>query len=93
MISLEKTKRLLGLDLEKSLIEFQSQQAIYTQNLHSIELAKKTFDISKKRFGSGQTSITELNDAELLLTQAKLSKEMTLFKINQLNAKINRLTR
>lgn len=93
MISLERAKRLLELDLEKSLIEFQSQKAIYQQNLESIELAKKTFEISKKRFGSGQTSITELNDAELLLTQAKISKEMTLFKINQLNAKINRLTK
>ena len=93
MISLEKAKRLLVLDLEKSLIEFQSHRAIYKQNLQSIELAKKTFEISKKRFASGQSSITELNDAELLLTQAKINKEMTLFKINQLNAKINRLTR
>jgi hypothetical protein len=42
-------------------------------------------------FASGQVTLTDLNDAELLLTNQRLNKEMTLFNINVTLARIEKL--
>jgi len=61
-------------------------------NMDAVRLAQEAFKMSQDLFRSGQISVTDLNDSELLLTQGKLNKERTLFNINATLAKIEKLT-
>ena len=47
--------------------------------------------MSQRRFKTGQASIIELNDAELLLTQAKLQIEQSLYNQNLIHGEILKL--
>ncbi len=78
--------------LDQSLGEYNEYKKTLEANNKSISLAKEAFDYSQKLFGSGQISVSDLNDAELQLTSAKLNKELTLFNLNRILAIIERLT-
>ena len=54
-------------------------------------MAEEAFKQSQEMFASGQLSVTDLNDAELLWTNQKLNKEITLYNINITLAKIEKL--
>jgi outer membrane protein TolC len=78
--------------LDKVLAEYQEYQKMLDANEEALRLAKESFQYSQELLGSGQVSVTDLNDAELQLTNAKLSREMTVFHLNATLAEIERLT-
>ena len=81
----------LLLELKKAYLEYQQYKANLAANIEAVNLAQESFQQSQEMFASGQISLTDLNDAELLLTNQRLNKEMTLFSINITLARIEKL--
>lgn len=77
--------------LDKSLAEYREYLKTLEANNEAVRLAEESFKYSQDLFGSGQVSVTDLNDAELQLTHARISKETTLFNLNVVLAQIHRL--
>ena len=78
---LQDTGDKIRLQLEHKYAEYYSLKQQYESNLKFLKLAESTFNMTRKRFKVGQTSIAELNDSESLLTQAKLQIQDTMYKI------------
>ncbi|MFA4988345.1 MAG: TolC family protein [Candidatus Omnitrophota bacterium] len=81
----------LLLALKKAVLEYRQYRANLTANIEAVRLAGESFKQTQEMFASGQVDLTDLNDAELLLTNQRLNKEMTLFNINVTIAKIEKL--
>ncbi|MFZ2385759.1 MAG: TolC family protein [Candidatus Omnitrophota bacterium] len=81
----------LLLELKKAYLEYRQYKGNLAANIEAVNLAEESFKQSQEMFASGQISLADLNDAELLLTNQRLNKEMTLFNINITLAKIERL--
>jgi len=81
----------LLLELKRSCLEYRQYKSNLAANIEAVNLAAESFKQSQEMFASGQISLADLNDAELLLTNQRLNKEMTLFNINITLAKIERL--
>ncbi|HBG61556.1 MAG: hypothetical protein A2Y03_10350 [Omnitrophica WOR_2 bacterium GWF2_38_59] len=78
--------------LDKAINEYREYKKTLEVNKEAIRLAEESFKYSQELLGSGQLSVTDLNDAELQLTNSKINKELTLFKLNSTLAVIERLT-
>ncbi|HPB68588.1 MAG TPA: TolC family protein [Candidatus Omnitrophota bacterium] len=79
------------LDLRKACLEYEQYKNNLAANTEAVELAQELFKQAQEMFSSGQVALTDLNDAELLLTNQRLNKEMTLYNINVTLAKIEKL--
>ena len=90
-LSLEKTIKDLSLELDTAVGEYNEFIKTLVANKEAVSLAEESFKLSQEFFHSGQISVTDLNDAELLLTWEKLNQEKTLFNINVTLAKIEKL--
>jgi outer membrane protein TolC len=79
------------LELKKAHLEYEQYKNNFKANIDAVNLAEESFKQTQAMFASGQLSLTDLNDAELLLTNQRLNKETTLFNINITLAKIEKL--
>jgi outer membrane protein TolC len=91
-LALQKIHKYLTRDLKNSISEYESLLDVYAANVEAVSLSNKSFEVMQDRFASGGMTITELNDQEIQLTNAKLSKALTLFRINRSIITIERLT-
>lgn len=91
-LKLQQLKEGLELDLQKTFTEYVYLKEVYQANINSLKLAEQSFKITQDRFKYGRASTMELNDAELMLTRSKLQVIMSLYKINTLIAKIEKLS-
>ncbi len=82
----------LRLQLRNAYSQYKMYLATYQANIEAERLARKSFSMSKNRFRTGHTSVSELNDGEKMLTGAKMQKIMTLFNIHNVWALITKLT-
>ena len=87
---LEHNQKQLELQLESLYIQKKSFEKQKKSNQKFLDLAKRTFKMSQNRIDSGQASIIELNDAEQLLTQAKLQLEMSIYNEHLTVAEIHK---
>jgi len=78
--------------LDKATNAYREYKKTLAANNEAIRWAEESFKYCQELFGSGQVSVTDLNDAELQLTNAKISKEKTLFNLNIILAQVERLT-
>ena len=81
----------LLLELKKAHLEYQQYKENLKANIEAVDLAEESFKQTQEMFASSQVTLTDLNDVELLLTNQRLNKEMTLFSINITLAKIEKL--
>lgn len=91
ILTYQKTKKNLDLELDKALTEYNELIKTLPANQEALDLSGESFKLSQNLFKSGQLSSTDLNDAELMLTNQKLKKEASLFKLQVALAKIERL--
>jgi outer membrane protein TolC len=84
------SKNLL-LELKKAHLEYQQYKENLKANIEAVDLAEESFKQTQEMFASSLVTLTDLNDAELLLTNQRLNKESTLFYINITLAKIEKL--
>ncbi len=80
------------LELDKAINEYKEHINTLAANNEAVGWAGESLKLSGELFQSGQISVTDLNDASLMLTNEKINKEMTLFKLNASKAKIDSLT-
>lgn len=92
ILSYEKTKRSFDLGLKNAIAEHDALLETYKANKQAYEMAKKLFNMSQNLFRAGKTTISSLNDAELMLTGQRLQKDLTQYKINSSIALIEKLT-
>ena len=78
--------------LDKAINEYQEYRKTLEANKEAIRLVEEAFKYSQELFSSGQVSVTDLNDAELQLTNVKINKEITVFILNSRLAIIEKLT-
>jgi outer membrane protein len=91
-LNFQKATKNFLLDLENAIAEYHEFIKTLDANEDAVRLAQEAFKMSQDLFRSGQISVTDLNDSELLLTREKLNKETTLFNINRTLAGIEKLT-
>lgn len=78
--------------LDKTLNEYNEYKKTLVANNEAVRLAEESFSYSQEVFTSGQISITDLNDAELQLTNSKINREVTYFNLNKTLAILERIT-
>lgn len=91
-LELVKLEENLMLELNNAMSDYRELIKTLEANDNAVYLAEESFTLSQDMFRSGQISLTDLNDAELQLTNQKLAKEQTLFDLNLTKAKIDKLT-
>ncbi|MBN1914685.1 MAG: TolC family protein [Parachlamydiales bacterium] len=91
-LSYKKIHKQLTLELEKSLLEYNELIKVLPAQKEALSLAQQSFIMSQELLKSGQISLTDLNDAEMMLTSQKMKTATTLFKLNVALAKIEMLT-
>ncbi|MFH1878623.1 MAG: TolC family protein, partial [Candidatus Omnitrophota bacterium] len=92
VLELEKTYRDLSLELNNAISEYNEYIETLSANIQAVDLSEKSFRLYQDLFETGQVTLLELNDAELMLTNGKLQRETTLYNLNITLAKIERLT-
>jgi outer membrane protein TolC len=91
ILQLQKTTKELGLELENAVSEYHAYINTLEANTKAVELAQASFKMIQDLFESGQVTLANLNDAELQLTNQRLSMMLTLYNINTTAAVIEKL--
>lgn len=79
------------LELKKASLEYRQYNENLEANIEAVGLAEESFNQTQEMFTSGQASLTDLNDAELLLTNQRINRETTRFNINATLARMEKL--
>ncbi len=91
LLQLRKSFDDLYLDLDKTITEYNEYIKTLFANEAAVVLAEKSFQLSQELFSSGKISVTDLNDAEMMLTNQKMNRERTFFNINISLARVSLL--
>lgn len=90
-LRVKQFERKFLLELKKASLEYRQYNENLEANLEAVGLSEESFKQTQEMFTSGQASLTDLNDAELLLTNQRINKETTLFNINATLARMEKL--
>ena len=88
----KQVKEELMLALSTAIDEYYDYINTLRADFESVQYAKDSFLMHQDLLKVGKVTLTEVNDAELLLARMKLNKENTLFMINSTMARIERLS-
>ncbi|MCR5004144.1 MAG: TolC family protein [Bacteroidales bacterium] len=86
-LTIRNTERQLKIAIRQYLNTMETNMKSYNSALETVALAQKAYDISAISYQVGKSTITDLNDAQLALTQAKLAESQAVY--NFLVAKSN----
>ena len=78
-------ERQLRIGIRQNLQTMETNMKSYASAQTAVDLAQKAYDISSKSYQVGRSTLTDLNDAQLVLTQARLGVSQAIY--NYLNAK------
>ena len=73
------TERQLKIAIRQYLNQMETAMKSYSSALSAAETAQKAYDIASKSYNVGRSTLTDLNDAQLALTQAKLGVSQAVF--------------
>ena len=80
-----ETERQLKISIRQLLNTMETNMKSYQSSEEAVKLAQKAYDISQKSYAVGKSTLTDLHDAELTLTQARLASSQAVY--NFVNAK------
>ncbi len=86
-VQTDDTARQLKISIRQNLNTMETQMKSHSAAEDAVETAQKAYDIAVKSYNVGRSTITELNDAQLALTQARLAVSQTVY--NYIVAKSN----
>ncbi len=69
----------LNVNVRNAIITMENAIELIEASINSIRQAQKAYDISKTRYDSGMSTLVELNDAEVALTQSKLNHSQAIY--------------
>ena len=73
------TERQLRISIRQYLNTMETNMNSYYAASDAVNVAQKAYDIAAKSFNVGKSTLTDLNDAQLTLTQAKLSQSQAVY--------------
>lgn len=80
-----ETERQLKIAIRSYLNTMETNMKSYSSSQEAVELAQKAYSVSQRSYNVGKSTLTDLHDAELALTQARLASSQAIF--NFVNAK------
>lgn len=78
-IQVNDTERQLKIAIRQYLNTMETQMKSCAAAKEAVETAQKAYDIATQSYNVGRSTITELNDAQLALTQAKLGESQSIY--------------
>lgn len=78
-IQVNDTERQLKIAIRQYLNTMETKMKSYTAAEEAVETAQKAYDIATQSYNVGRSTITELNDAQLALTQARLGVSQSIY--------------
>ena len=87
VLQTENTERQLRVAIRQYLNQMETAMKNFDAAGAGVETARKAYDIATKSYNLGRSTITELNDAQLALTQAQLAQSQAVY--NFIVAKAN----
>ncbi len=87
VLQTENTERQLRVAIRQYLNQMETAMKNFDAAGSGVETARKAYDIAAKSYNLGRSTITELNDAQLALTQAQLAQSQAVY--NFIVAKAN----
>ncbi len=78
-IQVNDTERQLIIAIRQYLNTMETQMKSCAAAKEAVETAQKAYDIATQSYNVGRSTITELNDAQLALTQAKLGESQSIY--------------
>ena len=78
-IQRENTERQLKIAIRQSLNTMETQIKSLSSAQSAVETAQKAYDIAQKSYNVGRSTLTDLNDAQLALTQARLTVSQAVY--------------
>ncbi len=78
-LTMKDTERKLRVAIRQYLNTMEANMKSYNAALETVALAQKAYDISAKSYQVGKSTLTDLNDAQLALTQAKLTESQAVY--------------
>ncbi len=82
-LELSKVQKMLTLDLQNTFLAYKASQRQHNTAGQTLNVSQKAYDLAKLRYKTGLGSLSELQDAELALTKAKLLVSKTIRDVNQ----------
>lgn len=79
LIQKENTERQLKIAIRSYVNTMETSMKNYHAALSGVDLAQKAYDIAAQSYNVGRSTITELNDAQLALTQARLGASSAVY--------------
>lgn len=80
-----ETERQLKIAIRSYLNTMETNLKSYTSSQEAVDLAQKAYSVSQRSYNVGKSTLTDLHDAELALTQARLASSQAIY--NFVNAK------
>ena len=87
VLQTENTERQLRVAIRQYLNQMETAMKNFDAAGAGVETARKAYDIAAKSYNLGRSTITDLNDAQLALTQAQLAQSQAVY--NFIVAKAN----
>lgn len=75
----EDTERQLRIAIRQYLNQMETAMKSYGASLSTLESARKAYDIASRSYAVGRSTFTELNDAQLALTQSQLTVSQAVY--------------
>ena len=91
-LDVSQFKRNINTQLGTLYSNLESLEITLKAQKKDIKLAKKTFDLTRRRYAAGTSTQKDLNDAELRLSVAKMRHEGTLFQLAETKLNIDYYT-
>ncbi|MBQ6045293.1 MAG: TolC family protein [Bacteroidales bacterium] len=79
VLQAENTERQLKVAIRQYLNQMETAMKNFDAAGAGVETARKAYDIAAKSYNLGRSTITELNDAQLALTQAQLAQSQAIY--------------
>lgn len=79
ILQTENTERQLRVAIRQYLNQMETAMKNFNAAESGVETARKAYDIAAKSYNLGRSTITELNDAQLALTQARLAQSQAVY--------------
>ncbi len=73
------TERQLKIAIRQYLTNMESNMKSYDSASEAVSLAQKAYDISSKSYNLGKSTLTDLNDSQLALTQSRLAQSQAIY--------------
>lgn len=78
-LSRKDTERQLRIAAENHVITMETNMKSYVSANEAVKSAQKSYDIVAKSYEVGRSTLTDLNDAQLALTQSRLSESQAIY--------------